>query len=105
MFHFEPYETSPNDELELEVAALPNQASFVIFGIAKSETAFSQVTVNGTPLDFQGPLAYELAGQRSGVRAPRCLEQQTSQSVFTGLSQLWYFQPSWCFSVPKLPRD
>ncbi len=69
VFHFEPYETSPNDELELEVAALPNQASFVIFGIAKSETAFSQVTVNGTPLDFQGPLAYELAGQRSGVRA------------------------------------
>ena len=62
ILHFEPYETSPTDKFELEVAVGPNQASFVMLGIAKSETPFAQVTVNGEALDFQGAACLQTHG-------------------------------------------
>ena len=85
---FEPYKTTPGDMFELEVAILPHQASFVLFGIAKTETPFTQVMVNGDPLDFQGPLAYTLTGERSGVRAALSGETAESVRLFAGLGSL-----------------
>ena len=88
VLHFEPYETSPADKFELEVAVGPNQASFVMLGIAKSETPFAQVTLNGEALDFQGPLAYKLTGERNGFRAALSGAPAESVRLHAGLASL-----------------
>ena len=88
VLHFEPYETSPSDKLELEVAVGSNQASFVMLGIAKSETPFAQVTVNGEALDFQGPLAYKLTSERNGLRAALSGVPAESVRLYAGLASL-----------------
>ena len=88
VLHFEPYETSPSDKLELEVAVGSNQASFVMLGIAKSETPFAQVTLNGEALDFQGPLAYKLTGERNGLRAALSGAPAESVRLYAGLASL-----------------
>ena len=88
VLHFEPYETSPSDKLELEVAVGSNQASFVMLGIAKSETPFAQVTLNGEALDFQGPLAYKLTSERNGLRAALSGVPAESVRLYAGLASL-----------------
>ena len=86
--HFEPYKTASGDRFELEVAVRPNQANWVMFGIARSESPFTQVTVNGDPLDFEGPLAYTLRGMRHGFEAALSGAPAESVRLYGGLAFL-----------------
>ncbi len=65
LLEFRPYD-APNDDLRLQIVVTENSKDFLVIGVSHSEEAFRQPTLNGDPLDFQGPLAYELTGRGTG---------------------------------------
>lgn len=70
---FQPYDLPTGSEVRLQLAVSPDAQNFVSFATASFAPSinrdFKQPELDGQPLDFLGPLAYELEGEGSGFRA------------------------------------
>ncbi len=68
-----PAYDQPDGPLTLQLSVVPEAENFISLGIAGLDSRkngdFKQVTLNGDPLSYLGPLAYEFQGQGSGLRA------------------------------------
>jgi hypothetical protein len=68
-----PAYDQPDGPLTLQLSVVPEAENFISLGIAGLDSRkngdFKQVTLNGDPLSYLGPLAHEFQGQGSGLRA------------------------------------